>query len=270
VSGSVLRLSNVTLTRNGRDLVHDVDWEITASQRWVVLGANGSGKTTLVRIASLYEHPSRGTVDVLGERLGHTDVRALRRRVALVSTALADMIRPTLDATEVVMTARHAALEPWWHTYTTADADRAHGLLEAHGVGWAADRAFGTLSTGERQRVLLARALMGDAGLVLMDEPAAGLDLGGREALVDHLDALAADRAAPPIVLVTHHVEEIPPSFTHVMALRTGEVVGCGPLPDTLDDRLLSRCFDLAITVDHRDGRFTARRARAVTPERPN
>ena len=156
------------------------------------------------------------------------------------------------------MTARHAALEPWWHTYTTADADRAHGLLEAHGVGWAADRAFGTLSTGERQRVLLARALMGDAGLVLMDEPAAGLDLGGREALVDHLDALAADRAAPPIVLVTHHVEEIPPSFTHVMALRSGEVVGCGPLPDTLDDRLLSRCFDLAITVDHRDGRFTA------------
>ena len=135
MSGSVLRLSNVTLTRNGRDLVHDVDWEITAAQRWVVLGANGSGKTTLVRIASLYEHPSRGTVDVLGERLGHTDVRALRRRVALVSTALADMIRPTLDATEVVMTARHAALEPWWHTYTTADADRAHGLLEAHGVG---------------------------------------------------------------------------------------------------------------------------------------
>ena len=256
-----LRMRGVGLTRDGNDLLDGIDWCIDPSRSWVVLGANGSGKTTLARIASLYEHPSRGTVEVLGETLGHTDVRALRRRVALVSAAMSDMMRPALSATEIVMCAKHAALEPWWHTYDAADRDRARGLLADQGVGHAADRPFGTLSSGERQRTLLARALMSEPGLVLLDEPSAGLDLGGREELVDRLDALANDVSAPPMVLVTHHVEEIPPGFTDLLALAAGRIVGSGSLRQTLDGDLLTRTFGLPIEVDRVRGRFTARRA---------
>jgi len=258
-----LVLRDVGLRRDGRDLLRDVDWVVRPDERWVLLGANGSGKTSLVRIASLYEHPSSGTVEVLGERLGRTDVRRLRRRISLVSPAMADMIRPALTGAEVVVTAKHAALEPWWHHYDDADRARAVELLDAQGVGFAARRRFGTLSSGERQRVLLARALMSEPGLVLLDEPTAGLDLGGREALVDRLDELARDPGAPPMVLVTHHVEEIPPSFTHLLALRDGRIVGRGELATTLDADLLGECFGLPLVVDrHDDGRWTARRAK--------
>jgi len=256
----VLRLHQVGFTRDGRDLLDGIDWAVERGTRWVVLGANGSGKTSLVRIASLYEHPSRGTVEVLGERLGSTDVRTLRRRVALVSPALVDMIRPQLSGTEVVMCAKFAALEPWWHTYEQADRDRAASLLEAQGVGFAASRPYGSLSSGERQRVLLARALMAAPDLILLDEPSSALDLGGRELLVDRLDALAADPDAPPIVLVTHHVDEIPPSFTHLLALRGGRILAAGELAPTLDDELLGACFDMDLTVERRDGRYSARR----------
>lgn len=261
VETPVLRLSGVGFTRDGRDLLDGIDWEVARGQRWVVLGANGSGKTSLVRISSLYEHPSRGTVEVLGERLGSTDVRTLRRQVALVSPALVDMIRPQLTGTEVVMCAKFAALEPWWHTYDDADRERAAHLLDAQGVGFAAHRRYGSLSSGERQRVLLARALMSDPGLILLDEPSAALDLGGRELLVDRLDVLAADPAAPPVVLVTHHVEEIPPSFTHLLVLKAGRILRAGPLAMTLDDELLSSCFDMPLTVDRHGGRWSARRA---------
>lgn len=257
-----VRLRGVGFTRDGRDLLEAIDWTVEREQRWIVIGANGSGKTSLVRIAALYEHPSRGTVDVLGERLGATDVRALRRRVALVSHAMADLIRPSLDGTEVVMCAKHAALEPWWHHYDDADRARAVELLRSQHVGFAADRTFGTLSSGERQRVLLARALMARPELLLLDEPTAGLDLGGREELVARLEALAADPDAPPMVLVTHHVEEIPPTFTHLLALRDGRILGAGELEDVLDDRLLSECFGLPLRLErHADGRWSARRA---------
>jgi iron complex transport system ATP-binding protein len=256
-----LRMTGVGLTRDGRDLLDDVDWCIEAGHSWVVLGANGSGKTTLVRIAALYEHPSRGTVEVLGETLGHTDVRSLRRRVALVSPAMVDLMRPALSTTDVVMCAKYAALEPWWHTYDDADRDRARELLVAQGVGHVVDRPFGTLSSGERQRTLLARALMPEPGLVLLDEPTSGLDLRGREELVDRLDALARDRGAPPMVLVTHHVEEIPPAFTDLLALAAGRVVARGPLADTLDAGVLGRTFGMDLAVDRVGGRWTARRA---------
>jgi iron complex transport system ATP-binding protein len=257
-----LDLRSVGLTRDGRHLLDGVDWTVRADERWVLIGANGSGKTSLIRIAALYEHPSRGTVDVLGERLGSTDVRRLRRRLALVSPAMADMIRPLLTAADVVVCAKHAALEPWWHHYEKADHDRARALLDAQGVGFAADRRFASLSSGERQRVLLARALMGEPGLVLLDEPTSGLDLGGRERLVERLDDMAADRSAPPLVLVTHHVEEIPASFTHLLALRDGRVLGCGRLAEVLDDQLVSDCFAMPLRVQrHPDGRWTARRA---------
>jgi iron complex transport system ATP-binding protein len=259
---AALELDGVGLTRDGRHLLDGVDWSVRRDERWVLLGANGSGKTSLVRIAGLYEHPSRGEVRVLGERLGSTDVRRLRRRVALVSPAMSDMVRPQLTGAEVVVCAKHAALEPWWHEYDDADWARARRLLEEQSVGHAADRPFFTLSSGERQRVLLARALMAEPGLVLLDEPCAGLDLGGRERLVGRLDALGADPAAAPVVLVTHHVEEIPPSFTHVLALRGGRVIGRGPLAEVLDDRLLERCFGVRVALTrHDDGRWSARAA---------
>lgn len=261
MSVPALAMVGVGFTRDGRDLLDGVDWRVEADQDWVVIGLNGSGKTSLIRIAALYEHPSRGTVDVLGERLGRTDVRVLRTRLSLVSAAMADLVRPNLSAAEVVMCGRFAALEPWWHTYTEADRDRARALLAAQGVGAVADHPMGTLSSGERQRTLLARALMNEPGLVLLDEPTAGLDLRGREELVDRLGALAVDPDAAPLVLVTHHVEEIPPGFTHLLALRDGRVLAQGPVDDVLTAELLSDTFGLRLVLERRDGRFFARRS---------
>lgn len=254
-----LELRGVRLVYDGRTVLDGIDWTVRPHERWVILGRNGSGKTSLVRIASLYQHPSSGTVDVLGERLGRTDVRVLRRRIGLASAAMADQLRPALTATEVVMTARYAALEPWWHTYDGEDRARARALLERLHVGGFAERAFGTLSSGERQRVLLARTLMNDPGLVLLDEPTAGLDLGGREELVASLATVASDASAPAMVLVTHHVDEIPPSFTHVLLLREGRVSAAGPIDATLSEAALSSCFGLPLRLERRpEGRFSA------------
>jgi len=259
-TGAALRLVDVGFTRDGRDLLDAVDWQVQPGEDWIVLGLNGSGKTTLIRIAALYEHPSRGTIDVLGQRLGRADVRVLRTRVALVSSTMSDLMRPQLTAAEIVMCAKHAALEPWWHTYTTADQDRALQLLDAQGVGHVAGHRFATLSSGERQRTMLARALMNEPVLVLLDEPTAGLDLRGREELVDRLDSLARDPDSSPLVLVTHHVEEIPPAFTHVLAIRDGRVLDQGPIDDVLTADLLSETFRLPLVLERRDGRYTARR----------
>ncbi|MBS1836727.1 MAG: ATP-binding cassette domain-containing protein [Actinobacteria bacterium] len=251
----------VGFTRDGRDLLDGIDWQLQHGTDWVVLGRNGSGKTTLIRIAALYEHPSRGSVRVLGQQLGRTDVRALRTRVSLVSSAMSDLMRPQLSATEIVMCGRHAALEPWWHTYTTEDRDRAIGLLSDQGVAHVADHPFGTLSSGERQRTLLARALMNRPGLVLLDEPTAGLDLRGREELVDRLDALAADPDSAPMALVTHHVEEIPSSFTHLLAVADGHVVAAGPIEQVLTAEVLSETFGIPLALDRHGRRWSARRA---------
>ncbi len=251
-------MAGVGFTRDGRPILSEVDWEVAADQRWVVLGANGSGKTTLLRVAALYEHPTTGTVEVLGQRLGQVDVRRLRRRVGFASPALAQMLRPELKAADVVMTARHGALEPWWHDYTDADRERAEALLRRVGTTGLGDRAMATLSSGERQRVQIARSLMTDPGLVLLDEPAATLDLGGREMLVADLARLAADTDAPPLVMVTHRTEEIPAGFTHALILRSGRVLARGPLEDVLTSEALSACFDLPLSLQHRDGRWHA------------
>lgn len=258
---AVLRLEGVGLTRDGRDLLDGVDWVLHPREFWVVLGPNGCGKTSLSRIATLHEHPSRGRVELLGETLGRTDVRQLRRRVSLVSSAMADLVRPALAPVDVVKSARFAALEPWWHTYTPEDEARARALLDDQGVGRLADRTFGSLSSGERQRVLLARSLMNDPALVVLDEPSAGLDLRGREELVDRLDALAAAPDAPTVVLVTHHVEEIPAAATHLLALNGGCNVASGPLRPTLDAALLGRTFGVEVELHEHDGRWSARRA---------
>ncbi len=256
-----LELAGVGVVRGDRQILTGVDWTVRDGERWVVLGLNGSGKTTLVRIASLYLHPSAGRVTVLDETLGRTDVRVLRRRIGFSSAGFADLLRPDVTATDVVVTAKNAALEPWWHEYSDEDRDRAVQLLARMGVAHAASQSFGTRSSGERQRVLLARTLMTDPGLLLLDEPTAGLDVAGREDLVDTLGSLAMDPTTPPMVLVTHHLEEIPVAFTHVLLLREGRVLEQGPLRDVLRDDALSQCFGLPLTVcENGDGRWTARK----------
>ncbi len=254
----VVELTGVGRRVEDTVVLHEVDWTVETGQRWVVLGANGSGKTTLIRIAGLWLHPSTGSVRVLGETLGRTDVRSLRRRIGFASAAMADMLRPGLTAAEVVMTGREAALEPWWHTYDDGDRERAVSALERVGAAGLADRPFGVLSSGERQRVLLARALSTEPGLVLLDEPTAALDLAGREDLVGVLAGLAADPTVPPLVLVTHHVEEIPPGFTHALLLARGRVQAAGPLEEVLTGAALSRCFGVGLTLERRNGRWWA------------
>ncbi len=253
-----LRFCNVDLDRATTPVLRSVNWQVSAGQRWAVLGPNGGGKTTLMQLASGYLHPTRGTVDVLGQRLGRTDVRSLRERLGTVSASVARMIVPWLPAREVVVSARHGALEPWWHDYSEADRAQALALLSAAGFEHIADRPFGVLSEGERQQVLLARALMVSPELVLLDEPCAGLDMGARERLLSRLGALARDEDAPPIVMVTHHVEEIPVAFTHVLLLRAGRVLTSGPLHQALSGPTLSECFDLPLKLQSQGGRWTS------------
>src|SRR5437763_4269767 len=263
----VLEFRDVTLCFDpGRPVLAGVDWSVGPGQRWVVLGANGSGKTSLLRLAGGWLFPTSGTVDVLGHRLGRVDVRALRRRLGYASGALTAQLRPGVTGLEVVMAAKHAALETWWHTYDDADRELARVLLARMGCAHLADRAVVTASDGERQRVQLARTLMVEPDLLLLDEPTAGLDLGGREALVGRLADLAAAPDAPATVLVTHHTEEIPPGFTHALLLRAGRVQAAGPLDATLTAGTLSACFDTAVTLERRAGRFISL---ASPPEEP-
>lgn len=252
-------VSGATVRGGERVILGPLDWTVEPQQRWLVLGANGSGKTTLLRMLTMYAHTATGTVTVLGERLGRTDVRVLRRRIGFLSASLAAQLRPALSAQDVVVTARYAALEPWWHEYTADDRARADACLERFGVGWAAERSLGSLSSGEQQRVLLARVMMNDPGLILLDEPSARLDLGGREQLVSALSDLVADPVAPPIVLVTHHLDEVPHGMTHALLLREGVPVAMGELDDVLTSATLSETFDVALNLTrHPNGRLAA------------
>lgn len=255
---NVLALHGVSLVRDGQAILDDITWDVEAGERWVVLGPNGSGKTSLVQVASFQTHPTSGDVEVLGHRLGRVNVWSLRNRIGLASSALADQLRPDLTALDVVKTAKHGALEPWWHTYDDEDHAEALACLDRMHVGHFAERTLGTLSSGERQRVLLARTLMGEPGVILFDEPSSGLDLGGREGLVQSLADLAADPESPPIVYITHHVEEIPPGFTSLLALREGRIVARGRLADTLTAELLTTLFGVPFHLRHERDRWSA------------
>jgi iron complex transport system ATP-binding protein len=258
VTDLVVRMDGVGVRRGETSLLDGVDWTVELDERWVVLGPNGAGKTTLLRLAAAELHPTVGTVEVLGERLGRVDVFELRTRIGLSSAALGLRV-PTDEAVrDVVISAGYAVVGRWREHYDPLDADRADELLGALGLRGLAARPYGTLSEGERKRALIARALMTDPELLLLDEPAAGLDLGGREDLVARLSTLANDADAPASVLVTHHVEEIPPGYSHGLLLRGGRVVASGLLDDVLTEENLSVTFGLPLAVQRRRGRYTA------------
>lgn len=256
---TVLALDGVGVRRGPAWILADVHWTVRADERWVVLGPNGAGKSTLLSIASTRLHPTAGTVAILGETLGMTDVFDLRPQIGLVGAGLADSIPARERVRDVVLTASWGITGRWREEYADADARRADRLLRLMGVSELAERRFGTLSDGERKRVQIARALMTDPELLLLDEPAAGLDLGGREALVRRLSDMAADPVAPTTVLVTHHVEEIPPGVTHALLLRGGGVVAQGAVSEVLTNEALSAAYGIPLDIQRREGRWSAR-----------
>jgi iron complex transport system ATP-binding protein len=256
---AVVELAEVSVVRGGSRLVDGIDWVVDETDRWVVIGPNGAGKTTLLQVLAAQIHPTTGVAGLLGDVLGTVDVFELRPRIGLTSAALADRLPRSERVSDVVVSASYAVLGRWREQYDELDHKRAASLLAELGIGHLSDRTFGTLSEGERKRVQIARALMTDPELMLLDEPAAGLDLAGREQLVRSLSSIATAVDSPAMVLVTHHVEEIPPGFTHVLLLKQGRVVAAGPIDQALTAKTLSETFDLPLSLDHRDGRWSAR-----------
>lgn len=257
--GQVLEFSDVVVRRNARDIIDHVDWTVTEDQRWVVLGPNGAGKTTLLELAASLLHPTSGRVTILGERVGRTDVFELRPRVGFASTSMARRIPPDETVLDVVMTAAYAVTGRWREEYDQVDVRRALRVLSEWQLGDLAGRTFGTLSDGEQKRVQIARSVMTDPELLLLDEPSASLDLGSREELLTLLGGYASEPSTPAMVMVTHHVEEIPVGFTHVLLLREGGVVAAGPLHEALTEATLTEAFGVPIHLHEGDGRFAAR-----------
>lgn len=266
---AVVELDGVTVVRSGTALLDDVTWTIEEDERWVVIGPNGAGKTTLLQVLAAQLHPTRGLAMILDELLGAVDVFELRPRIGVASAALADRMPRGERVADIVISAAYAVTGRWRESYDASDEARAAALMTQLQVDHLADRTFGTLSEGERKRAQIARALMTDPELLLLDEPAAGLDLAGREALVATLSELCTDAYAPATVLVTHHVEEIPEGITHALLLKRGRIVAAGPIGQVLTGQQLSETFDLPLEIGHTDGRWTARAARGQhTPVR--
>lgn len=256
---TVAEFAGVTVKRGNATLVDAVDLIIEEGERWVVIGPNGAGKTTLLQLLAAQLYPTNGTIDLLGEVIGAVDVFELRPRIGLTSSVLAERIPATEKVRDVVLSAAYAVIGRWREEYDSYDMDQANTLLSSLRVDHLAERTFGTLSEGERKRVQIARALMTDPELLLLDEPAGGLDLAGREALVETLSQLCSDPDSPATVLVTHHVEEIPSGITHCLLLRQGKAVAAGPIEETLTEDNLSQTFDLPLSVTRQDGRWVAR-----------
>jgi iron complex transport system ATP-binding protein len=258
---SVVRLSDVSVTRNGAVILDDVSWEVQDDERWVVLGPNGAGKTTLLQVAGAQSFPTSGTVEVLGTELGDADLFDLRPRIGFASTALARRIPVTEKVLDVVLTAAYSVTGRWNEQYDDIDVRRAGRVLDEWGLGEFSDRTFGELSDGEQKRVQIARSVMTDPEVLFLDEPAASLDLGARESLVRTLGGYAQSEGSPAIVVVTHHVEEIPAGFTHALVLADGRIHASGPIDEVITSAVLSDAFGLALDVSQEAGRFAARAA---------
>lgn len=256
----VITFVDVTVRRKDSLLLDGVSWRVREGERWIVMGPNGAGKTTALQIAATRMHPTRGQVSILGEELGAVDIAELRQAIGWSSGSLIDAFPPQERVFDAVLTGAWAVTGRWREDYDSADRERASRLLEDWGVAGLEDRTFGTLSEGERKRTLIARSLMADPELLLLDEPAAGLDVGGREGLIASLADLASDSLSPVTVLVTHHLEEVPPGFTHALLLRDGAVVAAGELATVLTDAHVSETFAMPLSVRHESGRWTARR----------
>jgi iron complex transport system ATP-binding protein len=254
-----LELSNITVRRGDRVILGPLNWQVLEGQRWVILGPNGAGKTTLLQICSSLIHPTSGDINILGEKLGRVDVFELRTRIGLTSSALVEQLSPDELVMDVVLTAAYAMLGRWQEKYDLWDESRAMALLTALGVRELGERLFGSLSEGEKKRVQIARALMADPELLLLDEPASSLDLGGREDLLRRIESLSRDPLAPATIIVTHHIEEIPVGTTHALLLRDGVAVAQGEVASVITDQNLTQAYGLAITVQTEGGRFFAR-----------
>lgn len=256
---SVLEYNDVSFVRNNRSILSEMTWKVDSSERWVVLGPNGAGKSTLLKMAALSDYPSSGTVNVLGETLGKVNVFDLRPRVGVTSTVQERRVPANETVRNVVMTAAYGVLGRWTEEYDTIDSRQAERILAEWGVEELADREFGTLSDGERKRVMIARAVMTDPELLLLDEPAASLDLGARERLVQLLGGFAQSPYSPAMVLITHHVEEIPQGFTHVLLLsENGTPVAQGPIADVLTAENLEATYGMPFELQQNDGRYFA------------
>ncbi|ASY23863.1 iron complex transport system ATP-binding protein [Candidatus Nanopelagicus abundans] len=256
---AILELSDISVRRGDRVILGPLNWQVLEGERWVILGPNGAGKTTLLQICSSLIHPTTGEINILGEKLGKVDVFELRTRIGLTSSALVEQLPPDELVMDVVLTAAYAMLGRWQEKYDLWDESRAMALLTALGVRELGERLFGSLSEGEKKRVQIARALMADPELLLLDEPASSLDLGGREDLLRRIESLSKDPLAPATVIVTHHIEEIPVGTTHALLLREGAVVAQGEVASVITDQNLTQAYGLAITVQNEGGRFFAR-----------
>ena len=255
---AVLSLQNVSVRKSDRTILGPLNWEVHAGERWVILGPNGAGKTTLLQMCATLAHPTIGTVSILGEQLGKVDVFELRNRVGFTSSAMIDLLPPEEKVIDIVLTAAYAMLERWQEIYDLWDESRAKALLTTFGVRELGERTFRTLSEGEKKRVQIARAIMSDPELLLLDEPAAGLDLGGREDILRRISQFAAEPTAPATVIVTHHIEEIPAGTTHVLLLKNGLVVRQGLIEDNLTSDSLSEIYGIPILLEINYGRYFA------------
>ncbi len=255
----VISMDRVSVSRGETTLLHDIDWQVELDERWVILGPNGAGKTTLILLAAAHLYPTTGNVSLLGERLGRANVLELRPRIGLSTAALAARIPPGERVLDAVITASYAVVGRFREAYDGSDEMRARELLAQWGCLGLVARSYGTLSEGERKRLNIARALMTDPEILLLDEPAAGLDLAGREDLLRRLTRLAEHPDSPTLVLVTHHVEEIPPGATHAMVLSQGGVVAQGLVGDVLTPKNLSAAYGMPILIERAGRRWFAR-----------
>ncbi|KQR38225.1 MULTISPECIES: ABC transporter ATP-binding protein [Microbacterium] len=258
---SALEFTDVVVRREGRNIIDHVTWQVDDDQRWVILGPNGAGKTTLLQLADTLMHPTSGTVTVLGETLGRTDVFEVRPRIGFASSAMAKRVPRDETVLNTVLTAAYSVLGRWNENYEDIDERRALRVLGDWRLEHLADRTFGTLSDGEQKRVQIARAVMTDPELLLLDEPTASLDLGSREELLALLSGYASSPTTPAMLMVTHHVEEIPVGFTHVLLMREGRIVAAGPVAETLTAETLTETFGMPIVLTSEDGRYAARAA---------